>query len=60
MSKGAKGTLVIIGGAERKDDVRLHVLGVGDCFDLSTRRPIVPKEEPEKELEKAPAAADEE
>jgi len=49
-------------------DVRLHVLGEGDCYDLSTRRPIVPKEQPEKdpqkapkqEPEKAPAAADEE
>lgn len=27
-------------------DVRLHVLGEGDCYDLSTRRPIVPKEQP--------------
>ncbi len=45
-------------------DVRLHVLGEGDCYDLSTRRPIVPKQQPLKERaqepEKAPAAADEE
>lgn len=45
-------------------DVRLHVLGEGDCYELSTRRPIVPKEQPQKvpkqEPEKVPAAADEE
>ena len=41
-------------------DVRLHVLGDGDCYDLSTRRPIVVQNQRAKEPEKAPAAADEE
>jgi cyanophycinase len=34
-------------------DVRLHVLGDGDCFDLVTRRPLVIRRDP------VPAAADE-
>ncbi len=44
-------------------DVRLHVLGDGDCYDLGARRPIVakaqPERVPEKKPEKAAAAADE-
>jgi cyanophycinase len=40
-------------------DVRLHVLGEGDCYDLSTRRPVVMKEQPQKEPEKVPVPADE-
>lgn len=39
-------------------DVRLHVLGDGDCYDLGARRPIVAKVRPEKEPEKAPVPAD--
>ena len=35
-------------------DVRLHVLGEGDCYDLSTRRPIVPKEQPKRKQEQEP------
>lgn len=30
-------------------DVRLHVLGDGDCFDLAARRPIVVQQKPEPE-----------
>jgi cyanophycinase len=30
-------------------DVRLHVLGDGDCFDLGERRPIVAERKPSKE-----------
>jgi cyanophycinase len=48
-------------------DVRLHVLGEGDCYDLTTRRPIVvepqpetqPGKRPDKQPEKAHAADDE-
>jgi cyanophycinase len=35
-------------------DVRLHVLGDGDCFDLQTRRPQVVQ----RQLEAEKAAAD--
>jgi cyanophycinase len=41
-------------------DVRLHVLGDGDGFDLLTRRPLLLKAKSEKEGERVVAAADEE
>jgi cyanophycinase len=40
-------------------DVRLHVLGEGNCYDLTTRRPIVMKEHAEKDPRMAPVPADE-
>jgi cyanophycinase len=39
-------------------DVRLHVLGDGDGFDLLARRPILIKAKPEQKAERVPAAAD--
>jgi cyanophycinase len=36
-------------------DVRLHVLGDGDCFDLNERRPVIAVRRPEKESAKQTA-----
>jgi cyanophycinase len=39
-------------------DVRLHVLGENDCYDLVTRRPVVVKVEQRKDPERVPIPAD--